>query len=108
MATIREWLDEEKFDWDKGTIIYQKIDAEEDYPGWEDPISAEKITSEHPILDYEFDDGYGAPECPRFLAKDESNIYFPSQYDGATFIVVVAIEPEYYLTPNHPTPYPGG
>ena len=25
MATIREWLSESKFDWEKGTIIYQEV-----------------------------------------------------------------------------------
>ena len=105
MPTIREWLSESGFDWKEGTIIHQEVDG--DCPGWDSPINALIIESTHPILDEYFEDGFGSPKCPRFVAKDKNHMYFPSQYDGATYIVVVSTDMEDYLN-GLETPYPGG
>jgi hypothetical protein len=37
-----------------------------------------------PLLDYEFDDGYGAPNCEAVYAWTVSRAIFVSQYDGST------------------------
>ena len=114
MATIREWLDAEGFDWPNGKIVYHEVgerDEEDDYaspPGWASAVKAEFIDGTHPILDKEFDDGYGGPECPRFIATDGVRLYFPRQYDGATNLVSVFVDINEYLDPKVPTPYPGG
>ena len=88
MPTIREWLSQSGFDWKGGTIIYQEVEG--GYPGWSNPINALIIDKRntHPILDQHFKDGYGSPDCPRFVAKDKNHMYFPGQYDGSTFIVL--------------------
>jgi len=112
MSTIREWLTDEEFDWESGTIVWQNSgELEEDRfsVGWSDRLEATIISHDHPILDYEFDSGYGAPECPRFVAKDKEKVYFPWQYDGATGIDFVWLDMDKYLDfQNNPTPYPGG
>ena len=105
MATIREWLSESNFDWKDGTIIYQETG--DNYPGWGRVTSASIIENDHPILDENFDDGFGGPDCPRFVAKDKNHTYFPGQYDGSTFIVVVSANMDDYLN-GLETPYPGG
>ena len=110
MATIREWLNAAGFDWDRGVLIYQAIKmGESDYPGWasddqlKTPIYIDKT---HAILDAKFSSGYGGPECPRFFARDSTAIYFPGQYDGATWCEKVVIDPEAYIQ-GLETPYPG-
>ena len=106
MPTIREWLSESNFDWEEGTIIYHETGLY-NHPGWESVKSASIIENDHPILDKYFYDGYGSPRCPRFVAKDKNHMYFPGQYDGSTFIVVVSINMQDYLN-GMETPYPGG
>lgn len=108
MATIRQWLDAEGFNWTTGRIIYQPT-GDNFTPGWSAPAGAEQIGADHPILDHEFYDGHGGPECPRFIAEDAARIYFPNQYDGATSIVAVWKDLARYLEwQTTETPYPGG
>jgi len=114
MATLREWLDAECFDWVNGKIIYQWLDPVHDYdyvslyPGWQVPNKAKQIGNDHDMLDLEFSDCYGAPECPRFIAEDECCIYFPSKYDGSTRLEKVHKYIDVYLNPKTISPYPGG
>jgi hypothetical protein len=108
MATIYDWLTELDFDFSSGVIIFQAVEKNE-APGWYDPINAEIINNNHPILHQEFDDGFGSPSCPRFIAKDDQAIYFPYQYDGSTNIQKIWLNIYQYLDfTNHHTPYPGG
>ena len=106
--TLREWLDEHGFDWNNGTIIYQGVDDEAYCNGWGLPTNAAVITHDHPVLDHRFEPGYGCPEAPRIIAKDSTAIYFCCQYDGSTWLEKVMTDITYYLTPEHPAPYPGG
>lgn len=108
MATLREWLKEEGFDFKDGVIIYQEV-KEGATPGWRsghDCYSPAVITNCHDILDRDFDDSYGGPECPRIFAKDSKAIYFPGQYDGSTWLEKVYIDVQHYLS-GKDTPYPG-
>lgn len=108
MGTIRTWLEASGFDWKSGKVLIQKTSGYS--PGWsgEDEIVSTKFVAEaDPILGKEFDEGYGAPRCPRFWAKDKVAIFFPSQYDGATGIEKVYLKPDKYLA-GELTPYPGG
>lgn len=117
MKTIRELLDDKDFDWENGVIIYQHTD--DDDPKMANIIGAERICNmdsfspdastfkNHPILDVKFDVGYGSPKCPRFVAKDSKKIYFPAEYDGATWCESVFIDIMEYLNwGNTPTPFP--
>ena len=112
MATIHQWLVDVNFDFASGTILYQPVKDEEDYetaPGWTEPTNGIFIDEKHPILHKDFEDGFGSPQCPRFIAKDNQAIYFPTQYDGATNIQKVWLDLHQYLDfNNHYTPYPGG
>lgn len=115
MASIREWLNGEGFDWDRGTVIVHDICERygcRPYPGWAygtDDIGARRIVSaDDPILDHSFHEGSGGPECPRFVAFDDGRMMFPEQYDGSTELVVVHTDPAHYLTDDSMTPYPGG
>ena len=108
-STLRKWLDEEGFDWKSGTIVYQETESY--YPGWTHDCGfkpGEIISVIHPILDREFYSGYGGPECPRIFARDQYAIYFPGQYDGATWLEKIAIDIGHYCIPGNKTPYPGG
>ena len=47
-----------------------------------------------PFLDYEYDNGYGAPECNAVYVWTETRVLFVTQYDGATCIHSVPRNPE--------------
>ncbi len=108
MTTLRECRNDAGFDWERGVIIYHDVGPDRDAPGWANAVTREKIDSTHPILDERFITGYGAPEMPRFFARDEARIYHPAQHDGSTWVVVTDIDPECYLGEDSQTPYPGG
>jgi hypothetical protein len=108
-TTLREDLNSIGFDWENGVIIYQETHGYS--PGWSytDEIEpGKRIKATHPILDQHYTTDYGAPQCPRFVARDAHFIYFPCQYDGATWIEKVAVDPLYYTEEGNKTPYPGG
>ena len=107
-STIRIWLNEEGFDWDSGVIIHQWESGRDSSPGWSSPDRARQLVFSDPILDAPFFTGYGGPQAPRFFAKDCTAIYFPGQYDGATWCEKVVTDPKWYLDPINETPYPGG
>lgn len=45
------------------------------------------------LLDFEYDDGYGAPECPAIYVWTNTSIYFVVQYDGSTSLEIVPRNP---------------
>ncbi len=118
MATLREWLNKADFDWDSGVIVYHELRTIDDDgyfvtrpPGWADLIdvgSKKVIAHDHVVLDHNFECGHGGPECPRIVAKDRDRVYFPSKYDGATWLQVVELDLDKYLDGDKETPYPGG
>lgn len=106
MATIREWLKNENFDFENGRIIVHAVSGNS--PGWrhgERQMTNEEVED---ILNREFSSGFGGPQCPRFVAEDDEKIYFPSQYDGATGIEYVYKDLSRYEDCKAQTPYPGG
>ena len=106
MTTLRLLLDEKGFNWPQGLIIYHEIKSVF-APGWGSAIKAQAIPSDHYILDKEFDDGYGSPQCPRFIAKDDASLYFPAQCYGATHVEKIFIDISKYLCfETLETPYP--
>ena len=46
-------------------------------------------------LDYEYDPGYGAPECHAVFAWAKNRVFFVQEYDGATCVSWI---------PRHPIP----
>lgn len=65
------------------------------------------------LLHHEYDDGYGSPQCPRFVGEDKDYLYFPVQYDGATWVSRIAKDIAFYTKLDsrgkvNETPYPGG
>lgn len=111
MTTLRAQLTEAGFDWTSGRILYHQISDEAYSPGWvnDNEIIARKfIDFDDEILDKEFEEGYGAPNLPRFIAEDESFVYFPVQYDGATWVGRTAKNITAYLQNGSQTPYFGG
>lgn len=107
MSTIHDWLTEMHFNFSTGSIIFQAV-KDDEAPGWNDPIASELVNENHPILHTKFENGFGSPSCPRFIAKDDQAIYFPYQYDGATNIQKIWLDLNKYLDFTHYyTPYPG-
>jgi len=52
--------------------------------------SLDRIISTSPPdldLDYEFDHGFGSPECPCFIIWTLERVYFPHDYDGADYVL---------------------
>lgn len=138
--TLREQLTTVGLNWDKFLIIYHELSNWEN-PGWHDDEEIKQAfiisnalklkfsnadtknhvisVEDHPILDEEYSIGYGAPECPSFIARDWNDdgtprrCYFPVQYDGSTYIDYIEEDLEKYLTKNedgyyNSIPYPGG
>ena len=103
MPTLREWLNDSQFDWSTGIIVYQETEYY-----WDDPIKAEQIDFYRPILDKIFDDGFGGPEAPLFIASDVDFLYFADNYDGAQRINKIAKDITFYLDIQHRIPVPGG
>ena len=111
MATLRDLLTAAGFTWDTGVIVWQSVTGEAYSSGWamDDEVNkAEFIPNDHVILDTDFDTGHGAPRMPRFVAKDHKFIFFPVQYDGATWIEYVCQSLTPYVEGEEPMPYPGG
>ena len=112
MATLRQWLIEAGYSPDTGYIVYHETKDEVfNAHGLQDQsenvIDRSLIGWNHPILDKEFDDGYGCPEAPRIVVEDAEAIYFPTAYDGSTELVKVRKGLRYYLSEESVTPYPG-
>ena len=106
--TIRKWLNEAEFNWERGRIIWGDT-GDAPYPGGAMTKQNIEIEHNHPVLDLKFDSDHGGPHCPRFIAYDNVAIYFPAQYDGATWLEKVWRSPKRYLGKTvEKTPYPGG
>lgn len=56
-----------------------------------------------PLLDYQYDNGYGAPGCHAITAWTPSKVLFVTQYDGATGVDVMPRNPV-----DHRPEMPGG
>lgn len=106
MSNIKNWLNDEGFNWEQGKIIHHMTDGS---PGWSDATGAVILKNDDPVLVTEFDSGFGGPECPRFIAEDDVAFYFPRQYDGATAIEKIWKDIDKYMDfKGNETPYPGG
>ena len=102
MANLKEWVERSLR---KGEVVEAVVIGN---MGWEDyrlediPLASQnkemwgRILSweqAKPLLDYEFDSGYGAPGCQRILVWTNTHVYFVSQYDGATSLECVPRNP---------------
>jgi hypothetical protein len=98
-----------KFGWgtiDKLAADYEMFDlGERGVP----PLPADKAgvvlpwSDARPFLDYEYDNGYGPPDCHAVFAWTDTHIVMVSQYDGSTRV---------FRVPRSPSPcepfMPGG
>lgn len=117
MATVREWLNEAGINWSTTVIVAHHL-AEDSYSaGWGEGVAAFRFdfSSNLPasaevlqLLDTNFDNGFGAPQAPRFVADDGTRLFFPSQYDGSTSLEYIYKDINKYMDVNYQTPYPGG
>jgi hypothetical protein len=46
-----------------------------------------------PLLDYEYDSGYGTPDCQAIVAWTQNWILFVTQYDGSTEVCSIPRNP---------------
>ena len=71
MANIREWLNDEGFDWENGTIVYQPVYSGVRQPGRAEALRSYTVKQSKRQMRYykDFDD-YGGASCPRFVAYD--------------------------------------
>ena len=108
-ATIRQWLDEAKFDWASGQVIWHPTPEDVSPGNWERTGVAVEVGKDHEVLNTKFYTSFGGAMCPRFVAFDAGRIYFPEKYDGATCLGFVWRDPSRYLGDKAiGTPYPGG
>jgi len=109
ITTLRKILNDLRFDWENGEIIYQKT-KDRHSPDSSEIIDAQIIDENYDVLDKKFNDGYeGGVGCPRFIARDKEALYFPVRYDGATWGEKIYINIKKYLDyKTERTPYPGG
>jgi len=111
MATLREFLTESGFDFAGGRLIVRRDRATGRYIEGDYHTQAEdgvEVSMDDPILDAEFDSGFGDAECPAYVAEDSKALHFPYTYDGATGPTKVLKDLSLYLLPENKTPYPGG
>lgn len=55
------------------------------------PVSWDKA---EPVLDYEYDDGYGGQDCHDIWAWTATRVLSIHEYDGSTLVISVARNPE--------------
>lgn len=74
-------------------------------PQYESQIRNKVLSWEQakPMLDYEFDSGFGSPGCNAVTVWTPTRVLFVSQYDGATSLESVPRNPI-----DHEPPMPGG
>ena len=67
--------------------------------GWSGSPTPKVMTwaDARPIFDYEYDHGFGAPDCHAVHVWTETQVIFVSQYDGMTNVETI---------PRSPTPGP--
>ena len=116
MATLRKWFEELNVDLSKLVLVAHAVGGSQ-YPGWRSATAAVKFdfrtpgaldVHPHPLLDTEFDDSYGGPQAPRFVAQDEDWIYFVGTYDGSTWLQPVNKNLDFYMNHENEVPYVGG
>lgn len=81
-------------------ILAFRFDSVANYYGNPDPrdagvILGKVITWEQaaPLVDYEYDDGYGGQDCHNFTAWTETRVFSIHEYDGSTSVIWVDRNP---------------
>ena len=85
MANIRTWLEEAEEALDD-TIIAIVVGEHDDPEREKHPKMGQILTREEglQILDEDFNNSYGSPDCYRILAWSGKRVFFVDEYDGAT------------------------
>lgn len=106
MTTLREEFENLDVHWKSLKIISQEYEGKY-CDGWDVPTHSKYISTSDPLLDLEFDGGYGFPNMPRIIAEDRNFFYFPCKYDGRTTLEKLNKNLSTYLNAEN-TIYPGG
>ena len=92
MANLVKWIEDEAGDEQIEAIVIGRMGWSDDYasgrvPNYEYMPKGKVLSWEEakPFLDYEFNSGYGAPECNSIWAWTETKVIAIGQYDGATW-----------------------
>jgi len=110
MATLRKFLSLRDFDFANGRLLLRRSLIDGGYLRGDDWGQSEGVwvQLDDPILDVEFDSGFGSAECFQYVAEDDSAIYFPSQHDGSTSPEKVWKDLCRYEEIEVDPPFPGG
>lgn len=90
MANLKQWIQEEAGDESVEAVVIGEMGwgdyGSEDVPGYDGKPRGRVLSWEEavPLLDYEFDGGFGAPGCEAVYAWTPSRVIYVVQYDGAT------------------------
>jgi len=107
MAKLIDWIREET-DEEVTAVIFGEVYK---YRYWNEDDTEDKnppagvvMTLEEamPWLEKEFDDGYGAPECPAMAAYTDNLIISVYQYDGSTSAFTIQRNPINGIKPCMP------
>lgn len=100
MANLVEWI-EEYFSEDEieGVVIGEMgwgTYHSEHVPNYADQPKGKVISWDEAKkwLNYEFDPGFGAPQCNAVYVWGKRDIFLVGQYDGSTFPIVLPRNPE--------------
>ena len=75
--------------------------APDDLDGWDQTYPPMSWDEAAPLLDYEFDSGFGCVECHAVYAWTASLVLFVTNYDGHTYVNFIPRNPQ-DCTPHMP------
>ena len=110
MATLREWIEK----YTDGEPIEAVMLGAFGWDGFEQPaglvldgVKGKVLSLEEaiPYISYEFDDGFGIPECSAIVAYTKTWIISVSQYEGSTSPFRIARNPYDGFVPTMPGGY---
>ena len=101
---LRYELNQQKFDWESGRIIYQTPENKGDTM-FSKYKKVEFLEKDSTILDEEFENEFGGCTYPPIIVEDKDFIYFVVVYDGRGNLEKISKNIEKYLT--SPIPFFG-
>ena len=91
MANLVKWIEDEANGEEIEAVVIGDMGwgnyGKEKVPNYDDIPKGKLLSWEDakPLLDYEFNPGYGAPGCNAIWAWTETSVIAIGQYDGATW-----------------------
>lgn len=95
MATFAQWFKEKIDEPIKAIKIESYVPFRNKPIKWPvvDPEKVYSLGDFGPWLNIEFDDGYGAQECPNIYVYTDNFVYYVHEYDGSTCLRKVPRNP---------------